>query len=139
MWQVKGRYISIMVMYAVALHLAWAVVLLFDNSATGATAVDALFRFIYPIPVLSAVLAVAGGMAFWAMFTREPWVVLLLIPQQILLMMSAVGAIEAMWLQQFADGVVRDFGFIAADQMHIVLAAIGHTAAIVAHALRLAR
>lgn len=139
MWQVKDRYISIMVMYAVALHLSWVAILAFDSSGIAATAVDALYRFIYPLQVLNATLTAAAVMAFWAMFTRKPWIVLLLLPQQVLLCMSAAGAIEAMWIQQFADGEFRPFGFIAVDQMHIVLAAIGHTFAIVAHAMRLGR
>lgn len=141
MWQVGSRHISvsIMVMYACALHLSWAIIALIDRTAIGATAVDALYRFINSIPVLIAVLIAAAAMAFFAMFASKPWLFLLLMPQQILLCMSAAGAIEAMWIHQFADGVIRPFGFIAADQMHIALAAAGHTAAIVAHALRIPR
>ncbi len=63
------------------------------------------------------------------------WVVVLLLPQQILLMMGVSGAIEAIWLSQFADGVLRPRAFIAADQINSVLAAIGHTVAIISHAL----
>lgn len=139
MWQIRGRFVSIMVMYAVALHLTWAVILTFDKTGLGATAVDALYRFIHPAPVLIVTLLAAAAMAFWGVFTQKPWVVLLLIPQQILLCMSAAGAIEAMWIHQFADGVFRPFGFIATDQAHIVLAAVGHTAAMVAHAMRSVR
>lgn len=137
MWQTKKHIYSIMVMYATALHLTWASVLTFADSALGATAVEALYRYIYPAPVLTIALTSAALMAICAMFTRVPWIVFLLLPQQALLCMSAAGAIEAMWLGQFADGVQRDFGFIAVDQMHIVLAAVGHTLAIIAHACRL--
>jgi hypothetical protein len=52
-------------------------------------------------------------------------------------MMSAAGAIEAMWLGQFADGVLRPTAFIAADQMYTVLAALGHTVAISLYTLSL--
>ncbi len=58
-------------------------------------------------------------------------------PQQILLMMSAAGAVESMWLGQFADGVLRPHTFIIADQIYSILAAIGHTVAIIMHARRI--
>lgn len=131
----RDHSVSIMVAYAVALHLAWAVILLFDGSATNATALHALHRYI-AMPGLSPVIAGAALVAAYAMWSNSPWTLVLLLPQQILLMMSAAGAVEAIWLSQFADGVIRARAFIAADQLYSVLAAIGHTLAIIAHANR---
>ena len=74
-------------------------------------------------------------LAIGALFLHFPWNAVFLIPQQSLLLVSAAGAITAMVLSQFADGVVRPRAFIAADQMHIVLAALGHGAAIVSAGL----
>lgn len=135
----KNQPISIMVLFAIALHLWWAFVLCFDYSALDATAVHALHRYITNTPMLILTLTTVGVLALVGLFTRTPWVVFLLIPQQAILMMSAGGAIEAMWLGQFADGILRPHAFIIADQSYSVIAAIGHTVAIVAHARRIVR
>lgn len=131
----RDHSVSIMVSYAVALHLAWAVILLIDHSAVNATAVHALHRWI-ALPWLPASVALAALCAVCAMAWNSRWTLVLLLPQQILLMMSAAGAVEAIWLSQFADGVIRARAFIAADQLYSVLAAMGHTLAIIAHAGR---
>lgn len=129
-------HLSIMVLYAVALHMVWAVILVNDASATNATAVHAVSRFIKDPETLAAVIFSAAAFALIGLFSyRVPLFVMLLLPQQVLLVISAAGAIEAMWLSQFADGVVRPRGFIAADQIYSVLAAAGHTIAIIAHAV----
>lgn len=136
----RNHYVSIMVLYAIILHLSWAFILLFDDAATNATALNALFRYIHPTILLSYVISTAAIAAFFGLFFESsPWIIILLLPQQILLMMSAAGATEAIWLAQFADGVIRPRAFIAADQLYSVLAAVGHTAAITFHALRVNR
>lgn len=134
---IKDRIVSIMVSYAITLHLVWAGILAVDYGVTDATALNALSRFIHPEPFLVVVLVSAALLAIWGMLTHRPWVVLLLMPQQVLLMMSATGAFEAIWLSQFADGVVRSREFIAVDQIYSILAAVGHTVAITVHARRL--
>lgn len=139
MIRVADHLLSIMVLFAITLHLTWAATLLIDSSATSATAVNALFRFITLPLLLVAIIATAALLALIAMVTRSQWTLLLLLPQQVLLMMSAAGAIEAVWTAQFADGVIRPRAFIAADQLYSVLAAVWHTVAIVAYTLRTAR
>ncbi len=126
--------ISIMVLFAVALHLFWSAALMIDRAALNATAINALARFVQP-PALIALLIAVALMAMVGMLFRLPW--WLLVPQQIVLMMSAAGAIEAMWLSQFADGVLRPAAFIAADQIYSVLAALGHTVALVTYSNRI--
>lgn len=135
----RNRPVSIMVMFAVALHLTWATILFIDDSAVNATAVNALYRYINPPSLLAVVIFIAALLALAAMWTRQSWTLLLLLPQQILLMMAGAGAVEAIWIAQFADGVARSRSFIAADQFYSVLAAIGHTVAIVSFALARAR
>ena len=132
----RGHHVSIMVLFAIALHLCWTLMIFLDPSALNATALSALYRYIHPAPLLAMVISSAAMMALAGLFTnRLPWVVILLMLQQAMLMMSAIGAIDAMWLAQFADRVIRPRAFIAADQMYAVLAAIGHTAAIIARAV----
>jgi hypothetical protein len=134
-----NRPISIMVLFAIALHLSWAILLIFDSSALNVNAIYALHLYIQSLPVLIGIITGAALMALVGLFTELPWILLFLIPQQALLMMSAAGAIESMWIGQFADGVLRPHAFIAADQLYSVLAAIGHTVAIIAHARRIVR
>lgn len=139
MFVLNDRPISIMVMYAVILHLIWALLILFDPSALGATPLDSLYRYIHSPLQLSLILAVVAFVAAAGSFARMPVQVLALVPQQIVLMMTAAGSIEAIWLAQYADGVFRPRTFMLADQANSILAACGHTIAIIAHVKRLAR
>lgn len=136
---VGDRYISLMVLFSVALHLLWAVLIFHDHSAVNATAVHGVGKFIESPILLAMTFAGVAWCATLGIFTRLPWIVLLLIPQQIVLLFSAVGVVEAIWLAQFADGVVRSRSFLAADQIYTVLAAVGHTFAMIAHAKRIVR
>lgn len=129
-----NRLISIMVLYAIALHVTWAALIAIDPSAVNATAVNAIYRFVHDPTALIVLLLSVAGLAIVGLFTRVPWIVLLLIPQQCILMASASGTVEAIYLAQFADGVIRSRAFLAADQSYSILAAIGHTVAIIAHA-----
>lgn len=130
----QDRSFSIMIMFAIALHYAWAAILVSDSSALEITALTSMNRNL-GMPWLVVVLLTAATMAVSSLVTRISgvWFVLLLIPQQLILMTSAESAIEAIWLSQFADGVVRSRAFLAADQCYSILAMIGHTVAIVAH------
>lgn len=137
MLMVRGRPISIVVMVSIALHSWLAFVIWLDATAIGATGVSAIHRYMGGSPLfLAGVLACVAMLAFIGVLSRHPWIALLLVPQQILLMMSAAGAIDAVWLAQFADGITRPRAFIAADQCYSVLIAGGHTIALIAHALR---
>lgn len=129
----RNRPVSIMVLSAVLLHLVWAVALFIDPSGVGATAASALHRWI-PLPWLPWVIVTCAFMALTALSTRPLWFVLLLVPQQILLMMSASGAVDAIWLGQFADGVVRTRAFLVVDQSYSIVIMLGHTAAIIMYA-----
>jgi TM2 domain-containing membrane protein YozV len=56
--------------------------------------------------------------------------VYLILPQQLILWFSVVGAAHAMYLGQFADGIQRAHWFLVVDQVPIVLIALGHTVAL---------
>lgn len=128
-----NRSISIMVLYCICLHLWWAVMITMDGSALMTTSVDALHRIVNDRAILVMLLVAASCASILGMIIDRAWAATLLLPQQIMLMLSATGAIGAIWLSQFADGVVRPREFIAADQFHIFFAAIGHTIAIIMH------
>jgi hypothetical protein len=118
------------ILYAVLLHLTWAVVLFLSDSAGNATAIHALLDL---VPRYWAV-AIYGGVGLIALYGMIKIRICLycLLPQQFILMVSAVGAVYAMWTGHFADGVARSVPFIIADQVSGVLAALGHTYAIIA-------
>ena len=110
--------------------------ILADERALYVTALSGLGqRFGGPYP-LAAVLFVVAILATIALFVARKSPVgtlLLLLPQQCVLVLSAGGAVDAMVLSQFADGVVRPRAFLMADQFPIVLATVMHTVAILDH------
>ncbi len=130
------RKISIVVMCSIAMHLFWAAMIVVDRTVLNTNSVSALYRYVHEPNLLFALLVATSLLAILGICSRAPLVALLLIPQQLVLMASAGGAIEAAWLGQFADGVVRSHAFIAADQVYSIVIAIGHTAAIVSHAMK---
>lgn len=112
------------------LHGIWALMLLLSDEPFGATPVHGLrlgHRF-----VTAAVLLAASAMAVRGVGkrgTRLGW--FLLLPQQLLLMVTALTAFVAVAVGHYADGVVRPRLFIAADQLPAVIAALCHTFAVV--------
>jgi hypothetical protein len=130
--ELPGRFLGyVMVSYCTMLHITWAILLMIDSSAVGATAISGLANIFYDHVVLSVTLILAGILALLAAFTPLPWMILFMLPQQTLLLISAFGVISAIASSQFADGVVRPRAFIGADQIDMVYAALCHAAAIV--------
>lgn len=134
MIEIRKYHLSTMVLCAVSLHLSWAGFLFMDAAGVNATAVHALSRYIFPVGVLIWVLGCASVAALTGlMFIHiSAWLAVLLLPQLILLWMSAAGAIQAIFVSQFADGVAM----IAADQWISVLVAFWYTIAIILHSSR---
>jgi hypothetical protein len=121
---------SIVIWYAIVLHLIWAVALYYDESVRGVTAIYELSGW-FPPPYTKWALASVAIMAIAGIYSHGMAAVALMLPQQAVLVLGAMGAIEAMYLGSYADGVLRPQAFLIADQMPAVLAAIGHTIAIV--------
>lgn len=133
---IRKHQFSIMVMFAIILHVWWALMIIVDASAVQATALEAVSRYIQPPLFLAFVIIATAVMAVIAVIYNSAWIIIFLIPQQAISMMGAAGAIEAIWLAQFADGTIRPRIFIATDQMYAVFVAIGHTIAVISLALR---
>jgi hypothetical protein len=128
-WDDYFRY-AWMVYYAVLLHGIWALMLLASDDPFGSTPVNSLFfghRFVTAAVLLAASLMAVRGIRRKG--TRAGW--MLIVPQQVLLMVSAVGGVVAAFLGHYADGVARPGLFIAADQLPGVVAAVCHTFAMV--------
>lgn len=125
----------IIILYAVTLHYVWSILGFFSPDAYNATALRAifdLFGYYTPIPCFLVATSALIGLRMPANTTS----LALMIPQQMLLMLSAFGAVHAIAAGHFADGVVRPQTFIASDQVPAIIAAIGHTISIVQRALR---
>lgn len=128
-WDRYFRY-AWMIYYATILLCAWALMLLISDDPFGSTPVSALrfgHRFV-TVPVLLAAAALAmrgvrkrGTVAGW----------LLMLPQQALLMISAVAGLVAIATGHYADLEPRPRLFIAADQMPGIVAAFCHSFAII--------
>lgn len=125
------RRIPIFITYCASLHFYWAVVIGWRPEAVGSTPVAALLGVFHAPPILALVLLLASVAAIVAWMCPLPWSLLLLFPQQSLLIISAIGACTAMITGTFADGVARPRAFISVDQIHIVFAAIAHGVAVV--------
>lgn len=125
----EGR---LFILAASLLHAFWATLLSLDIAAVSSTTLWSLYRSFYPPRVLVMVLIGSAVIAIWGLWLHKPfWIVMSLLPQQILLCISAGGAVEAILESQYADGVPRPRAFIAADQIYAIGLAFGHLVAIV--------
>ena len=113
--------------YAVALHLAWGLLLLVGPSAQFVTQTSFLANGVGRYP-LALILFLVAGLAVYGLWRRDS--VLWAIPQQVILVLSAYAALRAMQLGAFPDGVRRPHLFIVTDQIPAVLTAVFHTLAL---------
>jgi len=101
--------------------------IMLDIAAKNATSMHVL-DLIFPDRTEGVLLTVAATMA-WAgfRFRRKIDCVMMLMPQQLLLFISAGGAAEAIIKGQFADGVLRSHAFLLVDQCPMILIAFFHS------------
>ena len=124
--------------YAVGLHLLWACLLFagFDAtlSSTALSGPAKLFPNSYGLGIL---LLTVASCALVGIYMRRINItkVMLLVPQQIMLGLSAFAALHAMVVSHYSDGVERPWSFIVADQAPAVFALLIHSATIVYLAL----
>lgn len=122
------------VWYAVMLHLTWAGLLLSSDEPKHVTGVYALAQLFPAKTGLAIILIIVAGCATYGIMGRDlrgRSRVFLIFWQQIILGVSAFGAIRAMWLGHFADGAIRSHQFLVADQIPQVIALVVHSASIV--------
>jgi hypothetical protein len=122
---------SISISLAIAMHLVWSVGLVLDGRAINATGLHTMLSITHDPGYAALLFGVVALMALCSMFVRRSWLtVALLLPQQAALWVSVVGAINAMAIGQFADGISRGHWFLVVDQIPVVLITLGHTAAL---------
>ncbi len=133
MIEIHHHKYSLIIVYAIVLHLIWGFLGIADISAYDATAFSAIhyvFGGMSPFICFFVAIAALIGLNKKGLLGLQ-----LMLPQQALLMLSAFGATMAIVNGHFADGVIRSAFFIAADQTSVILTAIFHTMAIVHKAL----
>ncbi len=135
MLNIFNRPYPIIILYAVALHLSWVACIFIDQSSYSGTALSAIYNWFgnaTPYVCFSVAIAALAGIER----RRRLFGLSLMLPQQALLMLSAMGAVEAIASGHFADGIERSRAFIAGDQLPAILAAIGHSIAILKVAIK---
>lgn len=119
---------------AIILHLGWVALLLEPGSrAYLSTPVFRIWELSGESTWRSAALLtfVAATALFGLGRKVDPLLkIVYLMPQQLVLGISAAGAMHAMTVGHYADQVARPWTFIAADQLAVVLTWLGHTAAL---------
>ena len=119
--------------FAVFLHLLWGILLMISGDPVNITAIHtsmSLFKFRLLLGSVYIIAGFSSAISLRSKRRKSLTDLLLLLPQQFLLMVSAGGAINAMYLSQFADGVIRPRSFLVADQMPVVFIALFHSCAI---------
>ena len=127
----KGHLNSWMIWYAIGLHLTWGVCVLVTPQTAGVTAIyHVSLVFMGNTWATGAALLGVGALAVAGLAVKSKSATIwFLLPQQFVLVLSAVGAIVASIGGHFADGVPRPHAFIFADQTPALLAAVLHTLA----------
>jgi hypothetical protein len=123
-----------MVWFASLVHLFQGVALLFYPEAGNATPTKILVDTFGHHVIAGIGLIIVSSFAVYSLLRHrgdKKGTILYLIPQQIIMMLSAYESSQAIILSQYADGVIRSRAFIFADQMATIMAAIVHTVAII--------
>ncbi len=123
---------SLVIISISIIHGAWGIALLQATLQT--TGID-LMMHLCGGNVLAGLAFIAAGMlasiSTWSTFEDPMTHIALLMPQQFLMFVSMVGAMQSMFLGRFADGIVRPPMFIFVDQVWLIVLCIAHVAAIV--------
>ena len=112
--------------YAVALHVCWGLVLMLSPDAVGVTAIAPLAAFLPRWPLAVAFLFIGSAAGLCTLPRWRRLAVWLAMPQQVVLTISAIGAILCVMSGSYADLEPRPRLFILADQLPAILAAGMH-------------
>jgi hypothetical protein len=122
---------------ACATHLFWGVILVGWGNvpAPGPSQVNAInhiAKFFGDSPTITGfVLIVAALLAVHSLLCRKgKYDLLFAIPQQMIMIFSALAAVQSTMGQQFADGAAYPWYFIGPDQCWHIFNGIGHTLAL---------
>jgi hypothetical protein len=132
--ETAALYVVALVSFMFAL---WAVLLISSGKAAHANPVSPVVAFTGGWEIATGVLlaaAVPAQPVVWLPRRASRWpswlLLLALTPQQLVLLISAVGGIHAAAAGHYADGTVRPWQFIVTDQLPVILLAIIYTVAV---------
>jgi hypothetical protein len=125
--------------YAILLHYMWSILLLVEPSTANITAINKINVVFGGNTVVTALFIFSiATLALYGLLKHEHYhylnnykTIFFIIPQQCLMMFTALGAVCAVYYSTFADGIVRPRCFIAADQFPSILSCLLHTIAII--------
>lgn len=124
---------SLIIYYAIIIHLIWGITMIATGEVFHTTAIDANLTGIsanpYVIGIFFIAVAIVAALPLWLRIDSFT-ALLLSLPQQYTLILSSVGALMAIIESHFADGVTRPRAFILIDQCAIIVATALHTVAI---------
>lgn len=132
------RYNQLMVLYASVYHMIWGVLIILYGRQLLFTASVSLTKLIPAyqlrgiILILVAVIAMSAGFFKGKILTQ----LLMLLPQQTILLLSAFSVVSAIGAGHFGDGVPRPWEFILLDQLPILITAIMYTIAVLEPGIR---
>ena len=123
------HYSPLMPWFGVTLHLFWAALLIVNSDVQHVTALAHLTD-IASRGVIASMLVIVALLAAWAI-THHGF--LLLLPQQMVMVMSAVSAVVTISEGKYPDGTVpaSPHLFILTDQWPVIVIAAFHTIAVV--------
>jgi hypothetical protein len=122
-----------LILYAIGLHFTWGAMLLWRGTGLKTTPLYTLGAWLQTPGKVGLVLVTVAGLTTLGLFlAREALGLLLMMPQQIVLILTAGGALSFAVAGVYPDGYHPDEGtaFIFQDQMPVILLALLHTLAI---------
>jgi hypothetical protein len=122
------------------LHLAWTILLVLSASTAFSTPVSGVIsltgsRYAAAITLgAAALLALFVGWLYRSeRHSPATWTMTIgLVPQQFLLLVSALSGIRAIAVGHYSDGTARAWEFIAGDQLPVIIITLLYTTAILA-------
>jgi hypothetical protein len=121
----------LIIMYAIAVHLITGVVLIIDPDAGASTGPSSVVQLLFDSNLVAGIAMLVAAALAIAAHIHRPFRSWAYWPQQLLLVVAAIGALVAVVMGNYADGVSRPTLFIATDQLLVMLLPIFHALAIV--------
>jgi hypothetical protein len=117
--------------YAILLHAIWGLIVILSPDALMTTPLHGFDSSGLGRWGTAVMLLGASAMALLEMGIISPTIrgAILMAPQQMLLLIGAMGAFGCIVRGSYADGVQRPLSFLLADQLPAILAAVLHTLA----------
>jgi len=116
---------ALVIIYAIVVHVITGVVLIVDPDAAASTGPSSVVQLLFDSSLVAGLaMLIAAALAIAAHLHRplRSWAFW---PQQLLLVVAAIGALVAVVMGNYADGTVRPTLFIATDQLPVMLRRFG--------------